>query len=183
MLNRLGICASSETHARYVQYRVEKRNKDGPMAGFPADSFMVVSADNLDFIHSYSRVYSGKQGCSWHGTTVQIVQPKPTTLSDITHTPMEVNTHTDPLTHSNDITRQETSLEKRPYSTRSPNLPLEACSRTDNDDTESMVSSSSDGSSVESRVDDEVDRLMTDIFGSSEYDDEELHSVIGYDSD
>ena len=96
---------------------------------------------------------------------------------------MEVNTHTDPLTHSNDITRQETSLEKRPYSTRSPNLPLEACSRTDNDDTESMVSSSSDGSSVESRVDDEVDRLMTDIFGSSEYDDEELHSVIGYDSD
>ena len=52
------------------------------MASLSASSFMVVSADNLDFIHKYSRVFSGYQGCSWHGTTVQIVRPKPTMLVD-----------------------------------------------------------------------------------------------------
>ena len=51
LLNRLGICASIETHSRYVQYRVEKINKEGPMSGFPVDSFMIVSADNLDYVH------------------------------------------------------------------------------------------------------------------------------------
>ena len=85
LLNRLCICASIETHARYVQYRVEKRNKEGHMDGFPADFSTVVSADNLDYIHSYFQVYSENQRCSWNGITVQIVQPKCTTLVDSTH--------------------------------------------------------------------------------------------------
>ena len=38
--------------------------------------FTVVSADNIDFMHSYAHVFSGKQNSSWHGTTVQAVQPK-----------------------------------------------------------------------------------------------------------
>ena len=82
VLNRLGVCASSETHARYIQYRVKKVLEEGPMAKFPGDAFTLVSVDNIDFIHSYARVYCGKQVSSWHGTTVQIVQPKPTTLTD-----------------------------------------------------------------------------------------------------
>ena len=82
VLNRLGVCASSETHDRYIQYRVKKVLEEGPMAKFPGDAFTLVSVDNIDFIHSYARVYCGKQVSSWHGTTVQIVQPKPTTLTD-----------------------------------------------------------------------------------------------------
>ena len=35
------------------------------------DSFTVVSAGNLDFLHSFSRVLCGNQKASWHGTTVQ----------------------------------------------------------------------------------------------------------------
>ena len=43
---------------------------------------MVASADNLDFIHSYARVYCSNQQSSWHGTTVQLVQPQPSKLVD-----------------------------------------------------------------------------------------------------
>lgn len=47
-------------------------------------AFTVVSADNLDYVHSYAQVYCGKQQSSWHGTTltVQVVQPQPCTLVD-----------------------------------------------------------------------------------------------------
>ena len=41
-----------------------------------------LSADNLDFLHSYARVYSGNQQLSWHGTTIQAVQPQPSVLTD-----------------------------------------------------------------------------------------------------
>ena len=83
LLNRFGVCASPDTHSRYVQYRVDKSKKDGPMRGLPDNAFMVASADNLDYIHSYARVYCGNQQSSWHGTTVQLVQPQPSKLVDI----------------------------------------------------------------------------------------------------
>ena len=60
------MCASIKTNKRYVQYRVEMRSAEGPMSGNPTDSFMIVSADNLDYIHKHTRAYSGKQGLSWH---------------------------------------------------------------------------------------------------------------------
>lgn len=69
LLNRFGVCVSPETHARYLQYMVQKREAERPMAGFPTDAFMMVSADNLDYIESYARVHCGNQQSSWHGTT------------------------------------------------------------------------------------------------------------------
>ena len=77
-LNRIGVCASADTHARYIQYRIRKSMEDGAMSGYPQNAFTLVSVDNLDYIHSYARVYCGKQQSSWHGTTIQIVQPRPT---------------------------------------------------------------------------------------------------------
>ena len=41
------------------------------------DTFTVVSADNIDFMHSYVRIFCGHQRSSWHGTTVQAIQPLP----------------------------------------------------------------------------------------------------------
>ncbi|XP_064384664.1 uncharacterized protein LOC135333611 [Halichondria panicea] len=102
MFNRLGICASSETALRYVQYRIEKRASEGIMKSYPSNCFMIASADNIDYIHHYARVYCGKQQLSWHGTTVQIAQPKPLTLT----------TNTDLIGNR--------MLTKRVYSTRSP---------------------------------------------------------------
>ena len=78
------VCVSPETHARYLQYRNQKRKSEGPMAAFPNNTFMFVSADNLDFIHGYARVYCGEQQSSWHGTTIQIVHPQPHNLSSPT---------------------------------------------------------------------------------------------------
>lgn len=106
-MNRLGACASIETLDRYVQYRVEQRLEEGPLAAHSQDSFMFISADNLDFLHSCARVYSGKQQSSWHGTTVQIVQPQPQGLK---------NTY-------------QQSGGKRPHSVLSPsNSPGKVCS-------------------------------------------------------
>ena len=82
LMNRLGAYASEDTHKWYIQYRVEKSMKQGPMCGYPRKPFTVASADNLDFIHSHARVYAGKQQLSWHGTTVQLVQPQPCKLVD-----------------------------------------------------------------------------------------------------
>ena len=37
----------------------------------------VVSADNIDYLHSYTRVCKHNQKSSWHGTSVQLIQPRP----------------------------------------------------------------------------------------------------------
>ena len=41
------------------------------------DSFTVISADNIDFLHKHARVVRGNGNSSWHGTTIQLVQPLP----------------------------------------------------------------------------------------------------------
>ena len=76
MLNQLGVCASSDTLARYIQGKVSD-----PLTrisqSLDMDSFTAVSADNIDFLHSYARHYKGSNNSSWHGTTIQAVQPLP----------------------------------------------------------------------------------------------------------
>ena len=75
-LNRLGVCSSADTLARFIQHK--RSACEYPcIKHLTKDAFMVVSADNLDFLHSFSRVFCGNQKSSWHGTTVQVVQPLP----------------------------------------------------------------------------------------------------------
>ena len=60
-----------------------KRNVErGVITDYPQDAFTLVSPDNLDFVHSYAGVYCEKQQLSWHGTTVQVVQARPSRLID-----------------------------------------------------------------------------------------------------
>jgi len=61
ILNRLGICSSSETHNRYIASRVEKKRNEGILTGIAMNYPITVSADNLDYRQSYSRVYHGNQ--------------------------------------------------------------------------------------------------------------------------
>ena len=75
MLNRMGICSSADTLARSIQFRVKEREIRGPEEECMCNLPTIISADNIDFQHSYARVFCGKQTSSWHGTTVQAVQP------------------------------------------------------------------------------------------------------------
>ena len=118
MFNRLGICCSPETALRYVQYRVQKLTEEGIMTSYPSDCFMIASADNIDYIHHYARVYCGKQQSSWHGTTVQIAQPKPCTLTTNTGN----GEHSLPSTPDS-LSSHQLSTYKRLYSIRSPMKP------------------------------------------------------------
>ena len=76
MLNRLGACSSTETLARVIQCRVQESEKSGDEQECNCNAFTIISARNIDFLHSYAQVYCGTQNSSWHGTTVQVVQPK-----------------------------------------------------------------------------------------------------------
>ena len=56
ILNRLGVCVFADTLARFVQYKVNTRDQDE----LKPDTFTVVSADNIDFIHSFACVFCGQ---------------------------------------------------------------------------------------------------------------------------
>ena len=70
VLNRLGICFSIDTLARFIQHK-KSTVIQHQFKHLSNDAFTVVSADNLDFMHSFARVFCGNQHSSWHGTTVQ----------------------------------------------------------------------------------------------------------------
>ena len=95
MLNRLGACSSADTLARVIQYRVEEREKRGVEQDCNPNEITIISVDNIDFLHNYAQVYCGAQTSSWHGPTVQAVQPKPNTwYSDLTGPPPTKGTTT-----------------------------------------------------------------------------------------
>ena len=74
ILNRLGVCSSADTLARHIQCKVKEREERGPEQDCARNVPTIISADNIDFQHSYARIFCGEQTSSWHGTTVQAVQ-------------------------------------------------------------------------------------------------------------
>lgn len=76
MLNQFGVCASSDTLARYIQAKASNPHTRIAQS-LDMDSFTAVSADNIDFLHSYARHFKGSKNSSWHGTTIQVIQPLP----------------------------------------------------------------------------------------------------------
>ena len=76
ILNLLRVCASSGALSRFIQHKIQSKQTGETEPDLDSQEFTVVSAYNIDFMHSYARVFSRKQNRSWHGTTVQAVQPK-----------------------------------------------------------------------------------------------------------
>ena len=68
--------SSEDTHARYVDHVVCHSDSTQDL---DLCETVVATLDNLDFLKSNAAVYCGDQHRSWHGTTVQILQPKPPT--------------------------------------------------------------------------------------------------------
>ena len=87
ILNRLGAVSSTDTHDSYVQYIVTKQLQQNEIPCLVSNGFTIASTDNLDFKQSHATVYSGDQSRSWHGTTMQLVQPKPLSLQNPHRTP------------------------------------------------------------------------------------------------
>ena len=58
LLNRLGVCSSSDTLARFIQNK-RSASQYHCLKHMSTDAFTVVSADNLDFLHSFARVFCG----------------------------------------------------------------------------------------------------------------------------
>ena len=93
MLNRIGVCASADTLSRFIQHKVSTCDEDG-MKYLTPDTFTVVSADNIDFMHSFARIFCGRQTSSWHGTTVKVAQPIPSlSLPEVRHSTLPRGTY------------------------------------------------------------------------------------------
>ncbi len=83
VLNRLGAVASADTLNRHICSASVQRKTDGLLKDLNSESFTVASTDNIDFLQSHAAVYSGSQHRSWHGTSVQVVQPQPHRLKSV----------------------------------------------------------------------------------------------------
>lgn len=74
-LNRLGVCSSYDTLLRHIQEHTKKVSEKGLLQGLDPSVLTVFSIDNIDFLKSHAQVYCGNQKLSWHGTTLQGIQP------------------------------------------------------------------------------------------------------------
>ena len=82
ILNQLGVCASADTLSRYIQ--LKNSNRVAAINEYlSTESFTIVSADNIDFLHNYARVSKGSNSST---TSIQVVQPQPS-LSEQLHIP------------------------------------------------------------------------------------------------
>ena len=77
ILNRIGAAASLDTVNRLATRVVQMRLTRGVKSDLQHHMFAAVSIDNIDILQPFSFVSSLDATRSWHGTSVQCVQPLP----------------------------------------------------------------------------------------------------------
>ena len=83
LLKRLGVCVSTDTHDRFVTLVAEQQKNASVWSELPTNTFTFACVDNIDFLQSHAAMYCGDQTRSYHGTTIQIVQPVPSLCNQL----------------------------------------------------------------------------------------------------
>ena len=78
ILNRSGLIASLDTVNRVATHVVQRRISNGIECDLKPQKLAAVSIDNIDILQPYGFVSCQDATRSWHGTSVQCVQPLPT---------------------------------------------------------------------------------------------------------
>ncbi|CAH1232408.1 Hypp454 [Branchiostoma lanceolatum] len=85
ILNRMGYCASPETHERFLENAICQQEQQGYLSQLADDKFTVITVDNIDKSQRHASVREGVDR-TWHGTSVMAVQPDPVNLLECGHT-------------------------------------------------------------------------------------------------
>ena len=79
ILNRIGAAASIDTSQRLAMQVVDSRKVNGILPELEKRALSIVSVDNIDILQPHAFISCTDATRSWHGTSVQCVQPLPTT--------------------------------------------------------------------------------------------------------
>ncbi len=79
ILNRVGAAASLDTVNRLATKVVTKRIAEGVSADLKPGMYATATVDNVDIIQPFAFVSCLDASRSWHGTSVQCIQPLPET--------------------------------------------------------------------------------------------------------
>ena len=80
IFNRIGAVASLDTHDRIAMYAVTERITKGIYSELVPRTLTISSIDNIDILQRHGMVSAVQSKRSWHGTSVQCVQPMPKSI-------------------------------------------------------------------------------------------------------
>ncbi len=78
-MNRIGAVASLDTSNRLATHVVQTRLVKGIKPSLIPNALTIVSVDNIDILQPHAVVSSLDATRSWHGTSIQVMQPMPET--------------------------------------------------------------------------------------------------------
>ena len=112
LFNKLGIVSSLDTNSRIATSIVERRFKQGIKPSLKSDMLSVVSIDNVDILQSHATVSSLDATRSWHGTSVQCIQPLPKTANLTQEEMVNSSVETTPTDISSDHTQSPIPVQR-----------------------------------------------------------------------